>query len=60
MIMVSRGTITMAAAAMLWAAAAGAQAPKGAELDQVKQRQRISLMEGVLERAVANGADNLL
>jgi hypothetical protein len=60
MTMVSRGTITMAAAAMLWAAVAGAQAPKGAELEQIKQRQRISLMEGVLERAVANGADNLL
>jgi len=60
MTMVSRGTITMAAAAMLWAAVAGAQAPKSAELEQIKQRQRISLMEGVLERAVANGADNLL
>jgi hypothetical protein len=58
--MLSRGTITVAAAAMLWAAAAAAQTPKGAELDQIKQRQRISLMEGVLERAVANGADNLL
>jgi hypothetical protein len=29
-------------------------------VEQIKQRQRISLMEGVLERAVANGADNLL
>jgi len=50
----------IAAVATLWATVAGAQAPKSAELEQIKQRQRISLMEGVLERAVANGADNLL
>ncbi len=50
-----------AAAGVLWAGAAAAQTPaKAAELEQIKQRQRISLMEGVLERAVANGADNLL
>ena len=60
MTMLSRGTMTMAAAAMLWAAAASAQAPATTAADQIKQRQRISLMEGVLERAVANGADNLL
>jgi hypothetical protein len=30
------------------------------ELDQVKARQRISMMEGVLERAVSNGADNMV
>jgi hypothetical protein len=59
-VMRSRGSITMAAATLLWAAAAAAQVPKSAELDQVRQRQRISLMEGVLERAVANGADNLM
>jgi hypothetical protein len=54
-------TATVAAVVSLWAAAAGAQAPaKSAELEQIKQRQRLSLMEGVLERAVANGADNLL
>jgi hypothetical protein len=54
-------TATVAAVVTLWAAAAGAQAPaKSAELEQIKQRQRLSLMEGVLERAVANGADNLL
>ena len=54
-------TATVAAVVTLWAATAGAQAPaKSAELDQIKQRQRISLMEGVLERAVANGADNLM
>jgi hypothetical protein len=30
------------------------------ELDQVKARQRIFMMEGVLERAVSNGADNMV
>src|SRR5919108_220376 len=30
------------------------------DLDQVKARQRISMMEGVLERAVSNGADNMV
>jgi hypothetical protein len=30
------------------------------EAEQLKARQRISTMEGVLERAVMNGADNLL
>jgi hypothetical protein len=50
----------LAAAVTLWASAAAAQVPKAAEAEQIRQRQRISLMEGVLERAVANGADNLL
>jgi hypothetical protein len=59
--MSARGTITVAAVVTLWVATAGAQVPaKSAELEQIKQRQRISLMEGVLERAVANGADNLM
>jgi hypothetical protein len=48
------------AAVALSVTVADAQTPKSAELEQIKQRQRISLMEGVLERAVANGADNLL
>ena len=56
----SRSTVTVAAVVTLWAATAGAQPPRSAELEQIKQRQRLSLMEGVLERAVANGADNLL
>ena len=57
----SRSTAIVAAIVTLWAATAGAQAPaKSGELEQIKQRQRISLMEGVLERAVANGADNLM
>ncbi len=30
------------------------------EADQVKSRQRIFMMEGVLERAVSNGADNMV
>jgi hypothetical protein len=30
------------------------------EAEQIKSRQRISMMEGVLERAVSNGADNML
>jgi len=52
----------MAAAVSLSVGAAGAQVPasKAAEFEHFRQRQRISLMEGVLERAVANGADNLL
>jgi hypothetical protein len=59
--MLSRGTGIVAAAVTLCVASAGAQVPnKAAEAEQVRQRQRISLMEGVLERAVANGADNLL
>ena len=36
-----------------------AQQPQG-DTDQVKARQRISTMEGVLERAVKNGADNMV
>src|SRR5690606_312429 len=36
-----------------------AQAPDQ-EAEQIKVRQRISTMEGVLERAVSNGAENLL
>ena len=36
-----------------------AQSPS-AEADQVRSRQRISMMEGALERAVSNGAENML
>ncbi|MGE0594206.1 MAG: hypothetical protein AB7G23_18680 [Vicinamibacterales bacterium] len=39
---------------------AAAQGPPAAEAEQIKARQRISMMEGVLERAVSNGADNLI
>ena len=56
-----RRVVTVGVVVTLWAASAGAQSPaKSAELEQIKQRQRLSLMEGVLERAVANGADNLM
>jgi len=41
------------------APAAFAQAPPP-EADQVKARQKISMMESVLESAVANGADSLM
>jgi hypothetical protein len=33
---------------------------QSSDVDQVKGRQRIFMMEGVLERAVSNGADNML
>src|ERR1700754_3956144 len=39
---------------------AAAQTPRQEELEQVKARQKISTMEAVLERAVSNGADNML
>jgi hypothetical protein len=39
--------------------AALAQSPS-ADADQVRSRQRISMMEGALERAVSNGAENML
>jgi hypothetical protein len=41
------------------APAAFAQAPQ-TETDQIKARQKISMMESVLESAVANGADSLM
>jgi hypothetical protein len=41
------------------APAAFAQVPRS-EADQVKTRQKISMMESVLESAVANGADSLM
>ena len=61
----TRGRVGLAACALaagtsLWTAAASAQTRSGEDVEQIRQRQRISLMEGVLERAVANGADNLL
>jgi hypothetical protein len=45
--------------AMLAAGSASAQSQRTSVPDPVKTRQRISTMEGVLERAVANGADNM-
>lgn len=56
------GARAAAIAGMLVLVGAGvhAQTPQGVDADQIKARQRISTMESVLERAVANGAENLL
>jgi hypothetical protein len=51
-------TLVMGALAVAASVAAQTPAPNNAE--QIKARQRISTMEGVLERAVSNGAENLL
>jgi hypothetical protein len=53
-----RRWIAVAAIALLAGAAVRAQQQN--DIEQVKGRQRISTMEGVLERAVSNGADNML
>jgi hypothetical protein len=52
----------MSGVAIVVAAAgvAAAQAQRQDDVEQVKARQRISMMEAVLERAVSNGADNML
>lgn len=47
------------AALVMVAATASAQTPRRSEAEQVRARQKISMMEGVLERAVTNGAENL-
>jgi hypothetical protein len=47
-------------AVVMVASVASAQTPRPPEADPVKARQKISMMEGVLERAVSNGADNVL
>ena len=57
------GAVLVAAGLAVVAAPVLAQAPAQApskEDEQVKTRQRISTMEGVLERAVSNGAENML
>jgi hypothetical protein len=51
--------VVMGAAPAAFAQAPVSQAP-GAEADQVRGRQKISMMESVLESAVANGADSLM
>jgi hypothetical protein len=49
------------ATTFMFLAGAGAFAQQQqTEIDQVKARQRISMMEGVLERAVSSGADNVV
>jgi len=55
-----RQWIAGAAVVILAGAAVQAQSQSQNEAEQVKARQRISMMEGVLERAVSNGADNML
>jgi hypothetical protein len=51
--------VAAAVTTVLVAASVLAQSPEQ-EAEQIKARQRISTMEGVLERAVSNGAENLL
>src|SRR3954470_21469552 len=54
-------TFATGMALVLMATAASAQAPaRPADSDPIKARQKISMMEGVLERAVANGVDNVM
>ena len=52
-------TFATGMAVVMLAGVASAQTPR-TEADAVKARQKISMMEGVLERAVSNGADNVL
>jgi hypothetical protein len=54
---------TVGAVLVILVGAAAVEQPAFAqqtEIDQVKARQRISMMEGVLERAVSNGADSVV
>jgi len=53
-------TLTTGIALVLVATAASAQSARTVDDETVKARQKISMMEAVLERAVANGADNML
>jgi hypothetical protein len=43
---------------LLTAASAGAQQPARVDQETIRARQRIALIEGMLERAVQNGVDN--
>jgi hypothetical protein len=52
--------LTVAALVLVGPGSAWAQVSRTTDAEQIKARQRISTMEGVLERAVMNGADNLL
>ncbi len=57
---VTRGSVCLVAGLMLvFAAHPRAQAAKD-DSDPVRARQRISMVEGALERAVSNGAENML
>jgi len=55
-----RGWFFGVAAVVLAMTPAYAQQPQPSEADQIKARQKISMMEGVLERAVQNGAESML
>lgn len=56
-----RGWISSAAVVVLAMTPAYAQQPQGSgDADPIKARQRISMMEGALERAVSTGAQNML
>jgi hypothetical protein len=56
----SRASIVTVTVVTVALTAGAVVAQQRADADQVRMRQRISMMEGVLERAVSNGADNLL
>jgi hypothetical protein len=55
-----RGWFFGVAVAVLAVTPAYAQQSQPSEADQIKARQKISMMEGVLERAVQNGAESML
>ena len=55
-----RGWISGAAVVMLAMTPAYAQQQGSGDADPIKARQRISMMEGALERAVSNGAETML
>ena len=54
-----RGWVFGVAAVLLAITPAFAQQPQN-EADQIRARQKISMMEGVLERAVQNGAETMI
>ena len=47
-------------AVVLWVGAAGIAAAQSVEQAQIRARQQIAIMESVLERAVSNGAENIM
>lgn len=55
-----RGWIPGVVTLLLAVTPAYAQQPPQNDADPIKARQRISMMEGVLERAVSNGAESML
>lgn len=51
-------TWVVGAVVLLTAASAGAQQPTRADSETIRARQKIALIEGMLERAVQNGVEN--